>query len=111
MNRIQGMKESCKSRPRRGMNDGAPGTPWGNWGCWKSPERPTLVMLSVAKHLDSAVTCAKTRFFASLRMTQGCGFLNSPNYPVATGNPVGLLLNFAERKVEVKRNVEVLNGS
>jgi len=25
------------------------------------------------------------------------------NYPVATGKPVGLVLNFGERKVEVKR--------
>ena len=78
MNRIVGMKESCESRPGGGMNNRAPGTPRGNWGCWKSPERPTLVMLSVAKHLDSAVTYAKTRFFASLRMTQGCGFSTAP---------------------------------
>jgi len=28
------------------------------------------------------------------------------NYLVATGKPVGLVLNFAEQKVEVKRKVE-----
>lgn len=33
------------------------------------------------------------------------------NYLVATGNPVGLLLNFGEEKVEVKRKVRVLNQS
>ena len=31
------------------------------------------------------------------------------NYLVATGKPVGLLLNFAEEKVEVKRKVRDLN--
>ncbi len=31
------------------------------------------------------------------------------NYLVATGKPVGLILNFAERKVEVKRKVKDLN--
>jgi GxxExxY protein len=31
------------------------------------------------------------------------------NYLVATGKPVGLLLNFGEEKVEVKRKVRVLN--
>jgi len=31
------------------------------------------------------------------------------NYLVATGKPVGLLLNFAEKKVEVKRKVKDLN--
>jgi len=31
------------------------------------------------------------------------------NYLVATGKPVGLLLNFAERKVEVKRKVKDLS--
>ena len=30
------------------------------------------------------------------------------NYLVATGKPVGLLLNFAERNVEVKRKVRTL---
>jgi len=33
------------------------------------------------------------------------------NYLVATGKPVGLLLNFGEEKVEVKRKVRVLNQS
>ncbi|NOY40282.1 MAG: GxxExxY protein [Planctomycetes bacterium] len=31
------------------------------------------------------------------------------NYLVATGKPVGLLLNFAEKKVEVKRKVKDLH--
>ncbi|HED00920.1 MAG TPA: GxxExxY protein [Proteobacteria bacterium] len=31
------------------------------------------------------------------------------NYLVATGKPVGLILNFGESKVEVKRKVKVLN--
>ena len=31
------------------------------------------------------------------------------NYLVATGKPVGLILNFGERKVEVKRKVKDLN--
>jgi len=30
------------------------------------------------------------------------------NYLVATGKPVGLVLNFAEKKVEVKRKVKEL---
>ncbi len=30
------------------------------------------------------------------------------NYLVATGKPIGLILNFGERKVEVKRKVRVL---
>ena len=33
------------------------------------------------------------------------------NYLVATGKPVGLLLNFAEEKVEVKRKVRFLRPS
>ena len=33
------------------------------------------------------------------------------NYLVATGKPVGLLLNFGEGKVEVKRKVKILNTS
>ena len=33
------------------------------------------------------------------------------NYLVATGKPVGLLLNFGEKKVEVKRKVKELRGS
>lgn len=32
------------------------------------------------------------------------------NYLVATGKPVGLILNFAEQKVEVKRKVKDLNA-
>ena len=31
------------------------------------------------------------------------------NYLVATGKPVGLILNFGERKVDVKRKVKALN--
>ncbi|MBW1752070.1 MAG: hypothetical protein JRJ46_03005 [Deltaproteobacteria bacterium] len=31
------------------------------------------------------------------------------NYLVATGKPVGLILNFGERKVEIKRKVKDLN--
>ena len=31
------------------------------------------------------------------------------NYLVATGKPVGLVLNFGEKKVEVKRKVKDLN--
>ncbi len=31
------------------------------------------------------------------------------NYLVATGKPVGLVLNFGERKVEIKRKVKDLN--
>ncbi len=33
------------------------------------------------------------------------------NYLVATGKPVGLLLNFGETKVEVKRKIRELTGS
>jgi len=33
------------------------------------------------------------------------------NYLVATGKPVGLLLNFGEEKVEVKRKVKDLKAS
>ena len=33
------------------------------------------------------------------------------NYLVATGKPVGLLLNFGETKVEVKRKVRELRGN
>jgi len=33
------------------------------------------------------------------------------NYLVATGKPIGLLLNFGEEKVEVRRKVRVLNQS
>ena len=32
------------------------------------------------------------------------------NYLVATGNEVGLILNFGERKVDVKRKVRTLAG-
>jgi hypothetical protein len=35
--------------------------------------------------------------------------LNSNNYLIATGKAVGLILNFGERKVEVKRKVKDLN--
>jgi GxxExxY protein len=31
------------------------------------------------------------------------------NYLVATGKPVGLILNFGERKVEIKRKVKDFN--
>ena len=31
------------------------------------------------------------------------------NYLVSTGKPVGLILNFGERKVEIKRKVKDLN--
>ncbi len=31
------------------------------------------------------------------------------NYLIATGKPVGLILNFGERKVEIKRKVKDLN--
>jgi len=31
------------------------------------------------------------------------------NYLVATGKPVGVIINFAERKVEIKRKVKDLN--
>ncbi len=31
------------------------------------------------------------------------------NYLVATGKPVGLILNFGEKKVEIKRKVKDLN--
>ena len=30
------------------------------------------------------------------------------NYLVATGKPIGLLLNFGERKVDVKRKIRIL---
>lgn len=33
------------------------------------------------------------------------------NYLVATGKPVGLILNFGEKKVEVKRKVKELPGT
>ena len=32
------------------------------------------------------------------------------NYLVATGKPVGLILNFGERKVDVKRKIKDLNS-
>ena len=32
------------------------------------------------------------------------------NYLVATGKPVGLILNFGEQKVEVKRKIKDLKG-
>ena len=32
------------------------------------------------------------------------------NYLVATGRPVGLIINFGERKVEIKRKVKDLDG-
>jgi len=31
------------------------------------------------------------------------------NYLVATGKPVGLIVNFGERKVEIKRKIKDLN--
>ena len=33
------------------------------------------------------------------------------NYLVATGKPVGLILNFGERKVEIKRKVKACPGA
>ena len=37
------------------------------------------------------------------------GEVQMVNYLVATGRPVGLILNFGERKVEIKRKVKDLN--
>jgi GxxExxY protein len=31
------------------------------------------------------------------------------NYLVATGKPVGLILNFGEKKIEIKRKIKDLN--
>ena len=73
MNRIVGMKESCESRPGGGMNNRAPGTPRGNWGCWKSPERPALVMLSPFGHVERSETsgfCNDLRVNQILRFAQ-----------------------------------------
>ena len=36
----------------------------------------------------------------------GCAYL--VNYLVATEKPVGLIINFGERKVEIKRSVKIL---
>ena len=36
-------------------------------------------------------------------------FRSATNYLVSTGKPVGLILNFGERKVEIKRKVKDLN--
>jgi GxxExxY protein len=33
------------------------------------------------------------------------------NYLVATGKPVGLILNFGERKVDVKRKIKACPGA
>ena len=46
----------------------------------------------------------------SVRRTLLAHEIQVVNYLVATGKPVGLLLNFGERKVEVKRKVKVLNA-
>ena len=37
------------------------------------------------------------------------GEVQMVNYLVATGKPVGLILNFGERRVEIKRKVKDLN--
>ena len=46
----------------------------------------------------------------SVRRTVLAHEIQLVNYLVATGKPVGLLLNFGERKVEVKRKVRELNA-
>ena len=46
----------------------------------------------------------------SVRRTLLAHEIQLVNYLAATGKPVGLLLNFGERKVEVKRKVRVLNA-
>jgi len=44
-------------------------------------------------------------------MNDGAQGTQLVNYPIAKRNPVGLLLNFGERKkVEVERKAEVLNA-
>ena len=45
----------------------------------------------------------------SVRRIIGAHEVQLVNYLVATGKPVGLILNFGERKVEIKRKVKELS--
>ena len=46
----------------------------------------------------------------SVRRTIKAHEIQLVNDLVATGKPVGLILNFGERKVEIKRNVKAFPG-
>ena len=61
------------------------------------------------KNKDITETVIGCVYRKSVRRVSRVHEVQLVNYLVATGKPVGLILNFGERKVEIKRKVKELN--
>jgi hypothetical protein len=63
------------------------------------------------EYKDAAKTVSGCAYRESVRRVKKAHEVQLVNYHIATAKPEGLILNFGERKVEIKRKVKACPGA